>query len=201
MNAADWDRRYRERPSLWTAEPNRFLVEVAGTLRPGRALALACGEGRNALWLARNGWHVLGVDFSAVAIDRARASAAEMGLDAGFEVADLLEWSPMEQTYDLVTVLYLQLPLPDVATVVRRAAGAVAPGGTLLVVAHHRDNLDHGHGGPSTTEVLYTEDDVAGWVPDLVVARCQRIERPVATDGGTATALDALFVARRPAAG
>ena len=77
----DWDRRYAEPQLVWSAEPNRFLVEELAGLPPGRALDLACGEGRNAIWLARRGWEVTGVDFSGVAIDKAGRMAAEAGVE------------------------------------------------------------------------------------------------------------------------
>jgi SAM-dependent methyltransferase len=71
MHAAEWDARYAGKNLVWEAEPNRWVVEVCAGLPPGRALDLACGEGRNALWLARQGWRVTGVDFSRVALERA----------------------------------------------------------------------------------------------------------------------------------
>ena len=90
----DWDRRYAEPHLVWSAEPNRFLVEELAGLPPGPALDLACGEGRNAIWLARRGWEVAGVDFSGVAIDKAGRMAAEAGVEARFVRADLAGYVP-----------------------------------------------------------------------------------------------------------
>ena len=73
MGPEDWNRRYSGSELLWTAQPNRFLVAEATGLPPGRALDLACGEGRNAVWLAAQGWRVTGVDFSEMAISKARS--------------------------------------------------------------------------------------------------------------------------------
>lgn len=193
MDANSWDRRYIEHPSPWSDEPNRFLVEVADDLAPGHALDLACGEGRNGLWLARQGWSVLGVDFSAVAVSRAGEVAREEGLDARFECHDLSVWTPPTERFDLVSMVYLQIPEEQMATVVAGAVGALAPGGTLFVVGHHLDNLTEGVGGPPMPEVLYTEDQLVDWVGDLEVVRAERALRP--TDEGTA--IDALVVARR----
>ena len=81
MKRERWNRRYAETESLWSPAPNRFLVAEVESLPPGRALDLACGEGRNALWLARLGWRVTGVDFSDVAIARAREWAERDALD------------------------------------------------------------------------------------------------------------------------
>src|SRR3954453_18258953 len=104
MDADGWNARYAEQELVWSAGPNRFLVSEVADLPPGRALDLACGEGRNAIWLAEQGWQVTGVDFPAVAIEKARAIAAKRGVDVEFRVADLLAFEPPEQAYDLVLV-------------------------------------------------------------------------------------------------
>src|SRR5712691_9040681 len=80
----DWDRMYSKHEHLWSAKPNRMLVAEVGALRPGRALDLACGEGQNAVWLAGLGWDVLGIDFSEVAIAKARRRAAAEDVRAEF---------------------------------------------------------------------------------------------------------------------
>lgn len=76
MEATEWDRRYAEQELVWSAGPNQFLVEEAAGLAPGRALDVAAGEGRNAVWLAERGWRVTAVDFSTVGIDKGRRIAA-----------------------------------------------------------------------------------------------------------------------------
>jgi SAM-dependent methyltransferase len=194
----DWDRRYAEPRLVWSAEPNRFLVEELAGLPPGRALDLACGEGRNAIWLARRGWEVTGVDFSGVAVDKARRMAAEAGVDARFDRADLAEHVPAPGSADLVALMYLQVPEPLRATVLGRAAAALRPGGTLLWVAHDLRNLDGGHGGPRNPDVLSTPEGVAAALEGLDVLRAEVVRRPVRTDAGEAVALDTLVRAVRP---
>jgi 2-polyprenyl-3-methyl-5-hydroxy-6-metoxy-1,4-benzoquinol methylase len=88
----DWNRRHGEAGLLFGAEPNRFLVAEVEGLAPGRALDVACGSGRNAVWLAARGWQVTGVDFSGVALEQARGLAAERGVDVEWVEADVLEW-------------------------------------------------------------------------------------------------------------
>ena len=70
MDRDDWNRRYAASDYVWTVEPNRFLVAEAGDLDPGRALDLACGEGRNAVWLAQWGWQVEAVDFAELLVNK-----------------------------------------------------------------------------------------------------------------------------------
>lgn len=198
MTSDDWDRRYAEPRLVWSAEPNRFLAEEAAGLAPGRALDLACGEGRNAVWLARRGWDVTGVDFSPVAVDKARRMAAEAGVAARFVRADLADHVPEPASADLVAIVYLQVPEPLRTTVLGRAGGALRPGGTLLWIAHDLANLDRGHGGPRDPAVLSTPEGVAAALTGLDVVRAEVVRRPVVTDAGDAVALDTLVRAVRP---
>jgi SAM-dependent methyltransferase len=197
MSPDDWDRRYAEPRLVWSAEPNRFVVEELASIRLGRALDLACGEGRNAIWLAGRGWDVTGVDFSGVAIAKAQAMAAEAGVTARFVRADLAEHVPTPASADLVLLAYLQVPDPLRTTVLERASAALRPGGVLLWVAHDRSNLAGGHGGPRNPDVLSTPEGVAAALGGLAVRRAEVVRRPVATDDGEVVALDTLVRAVR----
>lgn len=200
MNSQVWDERYRGSELVWTSEPNRVLVAETATLAPSRALDLACGEGRNALWLAERGWQVTGVDFSTVGLDKARALAETRGIRAEWVAADLLEYRPEPAAFGLVIVFYLQVPAPERTPILRRAAAAVGPGGTFLLVVHDTTNIERGHGGPQHPAVLYTAQDVVDDVrgSGLAIERAERIERPVETPNGTRIALDAFVRASRP---
>ncbi|MFP5450555.1 MAG: class I SAM-dependent methyltransferase [Thermoleophilia bacterium] len=199
MGSADWDRRYAATDLMWSAGPNATVRDLVAGMAPGKALDLACGEGRNALWLAAEGWEVTGVDFSRVAVDRAGRLATERGLAARFIHADLGEWAPPAEAFDLVLLAYLQVPAALRGTVIEAAAAAVAPGGTLLWVAHDVENLERGYGGPRDAAVLSTPEGVVARLSGLQVTRAERIERPVDTDAGPATAIDTLVLAVRPA--
>jgi SAM-dependent methyltransferase len=201
MDRHDWDERYQSEDLVWSAEPNRFLVTELEDLTPGRALDLACGEGRNAIWLAEHGWTVTGVDFSVVALDKARRLAAVRGVSVTWELADLTEYTPVPEHFDLVVVLYLHLTEGSRRVVFGRAAAAVAPGGTLLVVGHDSTNPEHGWGGPREPAVLYGPDEVAADLTGLDIVRAVRVERPVTTDDGDRIAIDALVRATRPPRG
>lgn len=200
MDASDWNARYATDELIWKAEPNRFLPpEVAG-LAPGRALDLACGEGRNAVWLAQQGWTATGVDFAAEGLAKGRRLAADRGVAVEWVEADLLTWAPSPRSYDLVVVFYLQLPAPERGRVLRAAAEALAPGGTLLVVAHDSRNLTDGYGGPQSASVLYTAADVLadlGAADGLAVERAEEVLRPVVVDDRTFEAIDCVVRLRR----
>ncbi len=198
MDAHEWDTRYAATDMMWSYEPNVFLVPRVDGLEPGRALDLGCGEGRNSLWLAAQGWDVTAVDFSQVAIERGRGWAHQRGLTVDFEVADVIDYRPELGSFDLVIVFYLQLPHDEVRQVLAHAVEALAPGGTLLVVAHDLDNLEHGFGGPPTADVLYTSDFVIDAIAGLVIVEAGPVQRVVETPEGERTAIDTLVRARRP---
>jgi SAM-dependent methyltransferase len=192
----DWDKRYAEAERLWSANPNRFLVAEVEGLPRGRALDLACGEGQNAIWLAGRGWDVVGVDFSEVAIAKARARAERDGIAVDFAVADLLEYEPEPGAYDLVLLLYLHLPPHERRRVLERASAALAPGGTLLLIGHDLLNMTDGVGGPSDPTIHVTPDQIAGELRGLEIEKAERVFRDVT--GEHRPAIDALVRARRP---
>lgn len=196
MGSADWNERYKETPSLWGTRANVFVAEVFGGSEPGRALDLACGEGRNALWLAERGWRVTAVDFSSAALAKARAEAGERSVTVEWVEADLTGYHPEPGAFDAVVIAYLHLPEPSRTPILRGAADALAPGGTLLVVGHDATNPAEGVGGPQDPEILYTAQSLVAAVPTLRIERAGRAERTVA--GADRPALDALLVATRP---
>ena len=200
MDSASWDRRYAGSELVWTAEPNRFLVAETETLAPGRAIDLACGEGRNAVWLAEHGWQAVGVDFSEVGLQKARELATSRGVNVEWVAANLLHYRPDPDAFDLVLVFYLQVPAADRRAILQAAVEAVALDGTLLVVAHDSSNLRDGHGGPQNPARLYTAEDVVTDIEGsgLLIERAERVERPVQTPDGEQIALDALLRAHRP---
>jgi SAM-dependent methyltransferase len=198
MDATSWDERYSTSELVWSAGPNASVVEQVSGLTPARALDLAGGEGRNAVWLAEQGWDVELVEFSAVAIEKAAAIAHHRGVPLRTTLADVTD-APELDPADLVLVCYLQLPTEPLAAALRHAAGLVASGGTLLVIAHERDNLTQGYGGPPDAAYLPTVADVLAAIDGvgLSVEHAGRIEREVATDDGPRMAIDLLVRARR----
>ena len=203
MDASEWDRRYAAADLVWSAGPNAVVAREADDLPPGRALDLASGEGRNAIWLAERGWRVTAVDFSAVATERTgQLAAGRLGADASrvtAVTADLMTWVPEPASADLAVLAYLQLRASERTHAHRLAAAALSPGGILLLVAHHSDNLTEGVGGPPDPTVLFTERDVVADLAgtDVVVERAERVERVVPAEGAGAVALDVLVRAHR----
>lgn len=208
--AQHWEERYGTADRVWSGRPNVTLVDVLGEhlpdVAPGRALDLGCGEGGDAVWLARQGWRVTGVDISPTATRRATEAARERGLDedrARFIAADLTTWDD-DGPWDLVTASFFQstveLPRGDI---LRRVAGRVAPGGHLLLISHaapppwatgHDAHGDHPFRTPAE-DVADLALDPDAW--DVVVAET-RTREATGHDGQPATLDDTVVLVRAP---
>jgi SAM-dependent methyltransferase len=183
MDARDWDERYAAAELVWSAAPNEFVATHLADLPPGRALDLAAGEGRNAIWLARRGWDVTAADFSQVALDKGRQVAGDTAVR--WVCADATAWAEAS-AYDLVVLAYLQLPEAQRRAAVRAAFAALVPGGTFFLVAHDTTNLTEGTGGPQDPAVLMSADDVLADLSDQTfdVVRAGREPRTVGDGHG-----------------
>jgi SAM-dependent methyltransferase len=197
VRSGEWDRRYADGEFLWTMEPNRFVVQELADLPPGRAIDLACGEGRNAVWLAQRGWRVTAVDFSPVGLDKARRLADARGVKVDWVLADLLDYEPAAGTYQLVLLAYLHIAAIERAAVLVRACSALAPAGEILVIGHDVTNLGDGVGGPQDPALLFSPAAIAAELPGLSIKRAERVRRPVDVGGQIHDAIDTLVRASR----
>lgn len=201
-----WERRYAaaaaDASPLWSAGPNAWVEAQATDLTPGRAADVGAGECRNALWLASRGWEVEAVDFSPSGLAAGQQRAAALGLVVTFTEADATTWQA-DPPVDLVVMAYLQLPVDDTVTAVRSALLSLAPGGRLLLVAHDRDNLTRGVGGPQDPALLTTGAELRAAVAGLhrqgdgrqiEVLECGQVDRPL--DDGR-VAIDVVLVSDR----
>jgi SAM-dependent methyltransferase len=133
---ARWDGRYADREQMWSGQPNgALLAEVAG-LTPGRVLDVGCGEGADAVWLARGGWDVTALEVSGVALERAIGHASDAGVAIRWVHAGLAEAALAPGSFDLVSAQYPALLRTPDAAAERALLAAVAPGGMLLLVHH-----------------------------------------------------------------
>ncbi|WP_271985373.1 class I SAM-dependent methyltransferase [Pseudoclavibacter terrae] len=199
-----WEELYTAKPTVWSGRVNANLASVAGTLTPGRALDLGCGEGGDAIWLAQQGWRVTGIDISTVAIERARAAARAARVDGSlvdFVAGDLETWRPAEPL-DLVTASFFQSPVHLPRTqILREAARMLAPGGHLLTVAHAGppswvENSEHPahlfvHPEREIDELALPADE---WETVIAELRTREVTSP---DGAPGTLEDSVVLLRR----
>ena len=212
MDASGWNERYAA-STVWSGEPNTALVAtVSGRVDPGvrpagdappSALDLGCGEGADARWLANQGWAVTGVDWSDVALDRARSAMAEAGLVATFVQGDatdpafLAGLSPTG-TFDLITLAFIHPEPEDRDSAYAHLPALMAPGGHLLVIAHDPEHGERGLGGPPPARLL-SPGDILGALHlppgfEVLVSDVQARE-----SDGEVTALDSVVLVRRTA--
>jgi len=175
MTMSFWDRRFAEEGFAYGERPNRYLGEELDRLEPGSLLLPAEGEGRNAVWAAERGWTVHAFDTSVVGRDKALALASRRGVDITYDIRSVTDGlADLEGRFDAVGLVFMHLP-----GVVRRAAHrAVArclrPGGTLILEAFSKEQLERGTGGPREAELLYAVDELRG---DFETLRIHSLDR------------------------
>lgn len=198
-----WNERYRSSRQVWSGHPNAQLVAEVTGRPPGRALDVGCGEGADAIWLARHGWAVVAADISSVAVERGEQHARDTDPAAAARIewrqVDLLALPPEPASFDLVSVQFMQLPPEPRTRLFTALAAAVRAGGTLLVVGHHPSDLAVGVPRPPMPERFYTSDEIAGLLDDSwTVEVSEARPRSASTaDGVEVTIHDAVLVATR----
>jgi SAM-dependent methyltransferase len=202
FSPAFWDERYSGSDKIWSGNPNPRLVEHIADLTPGTALDVGSGEGADAIWLAERGWQVTGIDVSVVALERAAQHASARGAEIAdritWQQVDLMDDSSLPGGFDLVTAQFMHLP--ERQALHRRLAGAVAPGGTLLIVGHHPSDLDTSHLRWNLRELMFTGEEIAATLDpkdwEVLVADAPA-RQAVDPDGAPVTIHDAVLLAQR----
>jgi SAM-dependent methyltransferase len=181
---AQWDNRYADREQLWSGQPNGALVaEVAG-LTPGRVLDVGCGEGADAVWLARTGWEVTALEVSGVALERATGHARDAGVTVRWVHAGLAEAGLPPASFDLVSAQYPALLRTPDAAAERALFDAVAPGGVLLLVHHAGMDTHHTHDSEFDPADYVWPSMVAALLDDDWKVEVDEVRPRVAPDGG-----------------
>jgi SAM-dependent methyltransferase len=198
MDAQFWDEMYGSRDQLFSGAPNGVLVTEATGLPPGRALDVGCGEGADAIWLARNGWQVTGTDISGTALRRAALAGADVAGLVTWTHADLTTTPPPTGAFDLVSLQYFPLPRRRTHTALRGLLAAVASGGTLLVAGHDLADLPPHHGNGLDPNDYYQPADIAGLLDgDWTVLVDETRPRTAPAPSGTHHTHDTVLRARR----
>jgi SAM-dependent methyltransferase len=196
MTAAQWDARYRSEPDLWTKEPNAPLAQFVRGLEPGRALDIGAGDGRNAIWLAAQGWAVTAIDLSTVALERAAERAAARGTEIQCVVADWREHDFGDSAFDLVVVSFMHPDPTEREALFTRVGRALVPGGHVFAVGVVL--ADHGRRGPPDAERLYSTERVRHALGGFDVLRCEEHTYEQDHSSGRREVTDVVAVGRRP---
>ncbi|EFQ84460.1 methyltransferase domain protein [Aeromicrobium marinum DSM 15272] len=201
QGAAFWDERYATSRRIWSGNPNPTLVtEIAG-MPPGHALDVGCGEGADALWLAAQGWTVVGADLSTVALGRAAEHGADLQLTerVAWQQTDLVADPPEPGSFDLVTSHFTHLPPDARHRLFDGLAAAVRSGGTLLFVGHDYGDIAAGMPRPPRPEVFHTPDELAARLDDAWTVEVSELRPRHATtpEGVKITIHDTVLRARR----
>ncbi|MDQ1468008.1 MAG: hypothetical protein QOH10_2423, partial [Actinomycetota bacterium] len=189
--------------AMWSGRPNGRLVSEVADLTPGLALDVGCGEGADAIWLARRGWDVVATDIASVALARGAQHAHDCDPAASAHIewrqADLLVHPPEPDAFDLVSAQFMQLPSAPRDRLFTALAASVRFGGTLLVVGHHPSDLATGVPRPPMPDLFYTADDVAQLLDDswTIIVNEARTRPATTPDGVDVTIHDTVLRAVR----
>lgn len=199
---AVWDARYAATPDyIFGTGPSLFLTRQAHRFRPGMSvLAVADGEGRNGVWLARQGLDVLSVDGSEAALEKARQLASDQGVTLTTRQADLVSWDWGEAAFDAVAAIFIQFAGPRLRPVLfDRAWRSLKPGGLLLLQGYRPEQLVYKTGGPSDVDNLYTEDQLRTELAAFEILQLDSYDAEL-DEGAGHRGMSALIdvVARRP---
>ena len=177
--SSEWNRRYGKPGYTYGTEPNGFLRSAVDSIPRGRILSLGEGEGRNAVFLAEQGYDVLSVDASSVGLAKARSLANARGVHISTEVHDISDYPITPLSWDGIISIFCHLPAGVRRTVHRRVVAGLKPGGVFVYEAYTPRQLEYGTGGPPTLELLVTLEDIRGDVQGLHLDVAQEIDREV----------------------
>ena len=196
-----WNARFAGSDYLFGEAPNAFLTREARWIAPrGSVLCVADGEGRNSVWLAQQGFHVVAFDFAENAVDKARALAAARGVAVDHRVDDFAHWPWDAARYDAVVAIFIQfLPPGEREEAFARMQATVAPGGVLLLQGYRPEQVDYATGGPPRRDHMYTREFLEAQFRDFEVLVLREYDA-VIEEGRAHAGMSALvdFVARKP---
>ena len=200
MNVDFWNQRFSEPSYAYGTEPNDFLRDEAERLPPGRALLLAEGEGRNAVFLATRGFDVVALDHAVEGRNKALALAAARGVHIDYQLCNLAAWSPAEGGYAAIVSIFVHTPPRIRQRVHRLVPSLLAPGGVLLLEAYGPGQLQYQTGGPREAAMLPSLEELERELPGLEWEIARNVTREV-VEGvyHTGTAATIQLLGRRPA--
>lgn len=174
-----WDERYSAEEYAYGTTPNEFLIDKVSYIPKGKVLSLAEGEGRNAVFLAKQGYAVTAVDASLVGLNKARKLAEENDVVVEFIHADLAEYDLGENKWDGIVSIFCPLPSSIRKELYKKIVAALKQNGVFLLEAYTPDQLRHGTGGGNSVDVMQSEQSVRLELAGLKFKHLTELERDV----------------------
>lgn len=171
--AQAWNERYAQNDRLWIPDADSSLKEAAADIEPTDALDLGCGEGRNALYLARAGFQVTAVDFANVALERLKAVATTEGLTVQTVCEDMFTYLTSPHQFHFVVLANIHPPRDRRQALYKAIRHVITPGGRLYLIGHHVDSL--GIAGPPDKDLLIDEDEIKDAFREFVVRTLKKV--------------------------
>ena len=174
-----WDERYSIEEYAYGTKPNKFLEENVHHIPKGKVLSLAEGEGRNAVFLAKQGYSVTAVDGSIVGLNKARKLAEENGVVVEFIHADLADYDLGENKWDGIVSIFCPLPSSLRKQLYKKVEAGLKRNGVFLLEAYTVNQLKHGTGGGTSADVMQSEESLRLELAGLKFRHLIELERDV----------------------
>ncbi len=174
-----WDKRYSTKHYIYGTQPNSFLEQHVTEIPKGKVLCLADGEGRNSVFLAKQGYNVTAIDASAIGIEKAKKLARDNNVSVEYIHADLATYKLGQQQWEGIVSIFCHLPEKLRAELHAKVVHALKKTGVLLLEAYTPDQLKHGTGGPPTAELTMSAEILKKELNGLQFSLLQELERDV----------------------
>lgn len=174
-----WNERYSTDEYVYGTTPNEFLSDVSHRIKGAEVLCLAEGEGRNAVYLAREGYDVMAVDASAVGLEKAEMLADECYVNINTQVADLADYEIPEQRWDGIISIFCHLPSAVRKSLHRKVVSGLRPGGVFILEAYRPAQLEFKTGGPPSLDLLMSLEDLTEELQGLELVHAKELVRDI----------------------
>lgn len=154
-----WNERFGSEEYIYGTEPNQEFKSCIASLKPGKLLLLGEGEGRNAVYAAKQGWDVTAVDFSTEAQAKAYNLAAKEGIELNYIISDVMEYTPVRGEFDMIALIYLHMPSVDFYCLVNNLRAGLSSNGRLFITGFHKSQMQYSSGGPKKEDWLLCNED------------------------------------------
>lgn len=197
-----WNERFNREEFIFGKEPNEYLVQqTKAHLKPGlKILCIADGEGRNGVWLAKQGMQVDAFDVSDIALAKAKQFAQDNSVKVNYSLSDTDGWTWESNSYDAIVAIFIQFADSEMRQrIFKQVQLALKPGGIFILQGYTPKQIEYKTGGPSLLEHLYTEEGIRDLTKELRVLDLNCYEK-VLSEGARHSGMSALLglVAQKP---